>query len=743
MQDEARRASADGEGSARGGGRACLRDARAECRHRLRPARALDPAKIAPLATCGANVVKTPVPDIVDERRSLAPFFGRLAELERGDEVVRPLRIAIYGDSNLTSDFLPGHLRRVLQARYGDAGHGWVSLSRPWGSYRHEDVSNAGFWPMFKLYAPTTHIAHDKQYGFANMAAESNEIGASAWAGTTKDPKSKVGQSVSRFELHYLKQPRGGSFTVQIDRKDVRTIETRAPAFEAGIETFEVDDGPHELRCVVRGDGKVRLFGASLDRSPAANGDEPGKPGIQIDSLGAGALNYERLTWVANDTRRPQLVRRAYNLVVIWLGMNVMFVPPNREYAKTFITELQAALPSVPLLVLGPGDTVKEGQTKSDPRIIAVSKQMREVAAETGRRLLGLPRGDGRRRLNHRLHQARAHRQGPHPLRPRRQPPHGRSPPLRAVELVRGARHRTSAGRLPRRGRRRASTLTGAPPGPRSAMVLPMRRSLVVALALAGTAACSYIFELPATSEIPAPETDAGNADALAGRARPGRAAAVRRAAGDPVLREQDHAVALVQRLRRRALPRAREPRDGAGDGRPAPALERRRPLVAPLAPREHPRRHERHGVDHACARLRSRRPHALVRSPRLRLGHDQRAALGDRARRRERPLLRPPRGRRHHVVVHPGVRSGRRRDRAHRRSTALIPIARGRWQRFALEVVFAPTPSVTLDIDGARTSTAGVAPLERAPASVTIGAKLVPIGSVTLFQDNVLVTSP
>ncbi|MBX3197721.1 MAG: hypothetical protein KF894_06225 [Labilithrix sp.] len=339
----------------------------------------LEAAGVAPLATCSASVVKTPVPEIVDEGRSLAPFFDRLAALERGT-ATRPLRVAIYGDSNLTSDFLPGHLRRVLQARYGDAGHGWVSLSKPWGSYRHEDVVHAGFWPMFKLYAPTTHLAGDKQYGFANMAAESNEIGASAWAATTKDAKAKVGQSVARFELHYLKQPRGGSFTVQIDRKDVRAIETRAPAFEAGIETFEVDDGPHELRCVVRGDGKVRLFGTSLDRT----GEGGDKPGIQIDSLGAGALNYERLTWVAKETRRAQLARRAYDLVVIWLGMNVMFVPPNREHAKEFIAELRTALPSVPILVLGPGDTVKKGETKSDPRIVAVSKQMREVAAEAG-----------------------------------------------------------------------------------------------------------------------------------------------------------------------------------------------------------------------------------------------------------------------------------------------------------------------------------------------------------------------
>jgi lysophospholipase L1-like esterase len=321
---------------------------------------ALEADKIAPLATCTDKVVKTPLPEIVDPTGTMASFWERLAELERGT-ATRPIRIAIYGDSNLTSDFLSGHLRRVLQTRYGDAGHGWVSLSRPWGSYRHEDVVMLGFWPMFKLYAPTTHLC------------------AAAWAATTKDPKSVVGQAVSHFELHYLKQPRGGTFTVQIDKKDLKTVDTKAPAFEAGIEEVDVEEGPHELRGVVTGTGPVRFFGVSLDRPGPA-----GKPGIQVDSLGAGALQYERLTWVAKGTRKAQLEKRAYDLVILWLGMNVMFVPPNRGYATEFIGDLKEALPKTPVLVMGPGDTVKDGETKSDPRIVSVVKQMREVAAATG-----------------------------------------------------------------------------------------------------------------------------------------------------------------------------------------------------------------------------------------------------------------------------------------------------------------------------------------------------------------------
>jgi hypothetical protein len=70
-------------------------------------------------------------------------------------------------------------------------------------------------------------------------------------------------------------------------------------------------------------------------------------------------------------------------------------------------------------------------------------------------------------------------------------------------------------------------------------------------------------------------------------------------------------------------------------------------------------------------------------------------------------------------------------------------PIVRGQWQRFALAVAFAPTSTVTLDMDGVRTSVPGVAPLQRAPTSVALGATLVPDGGVTIFQDDVLVTSP
>lgn len=71
-------------------------------------------------------------------------------------------------------------------------------------------------------------------------------------------------------------------------------------------------------------------------------------------------------------------------------------------------------------------------------------------------------------------------------------------------------------------------------------------------------------------------------------------------------------------------------------------------------------------------------------------------------------------------------------------------PITPGRWQRFRLGVRFAPTKNVILDIDGARVlEVPGADPIERAPTSMGLGVKRIEDGSVTAFQDNVLVTSP
>ena len=331
-----------------------------------------DPTKIARFEV-DTKVISADVPKIVDPSGSLAPFEDKLLALSRGTSKA-PVRIAFYGDSNLTSDFMTGHLRRELQARFGDGGHGFVALARPWAWYSHEDVHHHGTWPLFHQFDCTTDPVVGHRYGFANMASESAKAGAAAWV-STADADAKVGRSASHFEVYFLKQPKGGTFDILLDGKTVKTVNTAAQDFEAGFETLDAPDAAHEVKCVVKGDYSVRLYGTTLERSDPAGG-------IVVDSLGAGALNFQRWMLTEPVIRKAQLQRRNYDVVFVWLGMNSMWLEPNKGWVTDTVKTLRDAIPGVPVVLVAPPDSEKPGSTKTDPRIVSLVKQISGVADE-------------------------------------------------------------------------------------------------------------------------------------------------------------------------------------------------------------------------------------------------------------------------------------------------------------------------------------------------------------------------
>jgi len=319
------------------------------------------------------SVIATPVPAIVDPKATLDRFYGRVAALARGTATDH-VRIAMYGDSHLTADAGSGRLRRQLQGRFGDGGHGFVALSQPWAWYSHNDVHHDGTWKSFRQIATSTHKVIDGHYGFANMASECAVPGCSAWVSTDPKPGAPIGFTASRFELYYLKQPGGGSFDVALDGAVVRTVDARFASFEAAFERFDAPDARHELKVLTKGHGPVRLFGVAIERE---------KPSIQVDSLGTGSLNLEQVANVKSDTRRAQLLHRAYDLVLIQLGTNVFGTTvENKKNAKVFVDDLRAALPAVPILFLSPPDELDEEFKHSDPRIATMSKTMAAIAEE-------------------------------------------------------------------------------------------------------------------------------------------------------------------------------------------------------------------------------------------------------------------------------------------------------------------------------------------------------------------------
>jgi lysophospholipase L1-like esterase len=301
----------------------------------------------------------------------MAPFYEALSQLERGRRA-RPVRIAVYGDSNLTMDFQTGEMRRVLQARYGDAGHGFVALGQPWSHYQHRDVRH-GASAGYAAYAISTTPIGDGGYGLGGIAVENQWQGARTFVETAA-LGAPVGTHVSRFDVYFLRQESFGTFDAEVDGERAVRVDT-AKGAERSLGRYQIvtDDAPHRLELVASSPARVRLFGVTLER---------GGPGVVVDSFGVGALNTRAMTKNDPELERAMLRERGYDLIVFMTGANDVFTMEDVPSGMRMLLELQReALPGVPIVLVTPADRGKE---ESFEPTLAVVEQRRQVAEDNG-----------------------------------------------------------------------------------------------------------------------------------------------------------------------------------------------------------------------------------------------------------------------------------------------------------------------------------------------------------------------
>jgi hypothetical protein len=316
-----------------------------------------------------------PVPEIVEPTgKVMAPLHERLAALLRG-KAAGHVRIGMYGDSNMTRDYITGEMRRTLQARHGDAGHGFVSLGQPWNWYLHQDVRHGVDKDGWKPIAMSTHQVIDRLYGFAGIAAQSQRPRAVSWVATAPDP-SPVGRAVSRVDTYFLKRPGSGTFEIRVDGAPHAMVDTSSSQVEAGFHLIELPDGPHRVD-FVSGPKSVRLFGVTLERTV---------PGVVVDSIGIGGVNAELLAKGDPDIAKATLRRRRYDLVIFLTGATEPDTPAQLVAMKKLVDLHREALPGVAILIMSPPDLAggpSERPTRN-PRIDRLTRMKREAAEQTG-----------------------------------------------------------------------------------------------------------------------------------------------------------------------------------------------------------------------------------------------------------------------------------------------------------------------------------------------------------------------
>ena len=302
-------------------------------------------------------------------------FFEDLARADAGIEGT-VVRVMHWGDSAIGVDGIPGAIRRRMQNRFGDAGHGFHLMAPPNTSYRHREVDfshNDAWKKCFIIHK----CRSDGHYGLGGTTFSSWGGGQSDFAPHAERSAGKV----SRFDLYYAGQPEGGQLRVQVDDGEKVILETAADALEDRFWSVEVPDGPHKLSVRAVGEGQVRLYGVSMER--------PG-PGIVWDSAAlVGAFTTRMMEFDAEHLAN-QMQHRGTDLVVFTFGGNDMIrkvkMSTIADEYRAVIDQVKQAKPDAACLVMAPLDHGERqgAQILSRKVVPRMVEAQRKVAEEAG-----------------------------------------------------------------------------------------------------------------------------------------------------------------------------------------------------------------------------------------------------------------------------------------------------------------------------------------------------------------------
>ncbi len=326
----------------------------------------------------------------LDDPEALAEFYAALTRSDIG-YAGAVTRAGHWGDSVLGNDGVSSAIRRRMQARFGDAGHGFHALYRYDASYRHQgirfrDRSNV---PWQSCFIRDRCRRSDARYGYGGATVWSTGGSISEFETARKGP---VGRSASVFELWYQRRYRGGSLRIDVDGELARRVDTDLPLSASGeppepVDAWariEVPDGAHSFSVRANADGRVRAYGVVLEREG---------PGVVWDGMALIGAFTKRLGDLDPAHLSDQLGHRELDLTVFTFGGNDMGREDLQVSLDPFIADydrvlklFRGARPEASCLVMGPVDHGERvgGRITSRPIAARISAAQAQVAQANG-----------------------------------------------------------------------------------------------------------------------------------------------------------------------------------------------------------------------------------------------------------------------------------------------------------------------------------------------------------------------
>jgi lysophospholipase L1-like esterase len=263
-------------------------------------------------------------------------------------------------------------VRRLLQARFGNAGHGFLLIAKPWAWYGHAGMElEASGW---KIEPASQARAKDGIHGLGGVSFRG---AAGAVSTVTLADAHHTGGVV-----YYLAQPGGGDFSVSAGGTEVLTVHTAAEETAPGFAEFALPAETRQVQLKVT-EGPVRMFGYRFDK----NG-----PGVQYSSIGINGAQIEMAERYFEPRQWAAALRHENpDLIVLNYGTNESIYPEyvEKQYPdelRVVIGRIRAAAPQASLLIMSPMDRgeMKGGEIVTPEALRNLVEKQKAIAAETG-----------------------------------------------------------------------------------------------------------------------------------------------------------------------------------------------------------------------------------------------------------------------------------------------------------------------------------------------------------------------
>jgi lysophospholipase L1-like esterase len=313
----------------------------------------------------------------IESKLRLDRFFKKLDRLDRTDDGL--VRVLHLGDSHIAADYITRTIRERLQARFGNAGRGFVVVDQRKG-YGGRRIKRLG-WRRMRIVDPD---GPGRAFGFSGQRLVSTRRGAFA--------KYVLSPNDHELGIFYRSLKSGAPLKVYAEDELIAEFSTNRPHGQSLVRRVQIPEHklggatpPETISIVAEGMG-TEIYGLSFESTDS---------GLIYDSIGPVGADAKVYLDLDQRSFRQHLKALAPDLVVLMVGGNDALMVRQekrtleevRRHHEVLVKNLRSYLPEADCLLVGPmdaGETKADGTIGSKQYLADVRDIQQSVAREQG-----------------------------------------------------------------------------------------------------------------------------------------------------------------------------------------------------------------------------------------------------------------------------------------------------------------------------------------------------------------------